>query len=356
MLREKMVKAKAKVAAKDDDVAMSNTLSDKSLSETSTTYTSKKRKQYIELRTSHYSDAMLRLKRRKTVFASFPVQLEVEIHNEGIVLLYGNSDSQKDSERSLSPKVRDEKDTGQLAFKEKKSEFVPHGSESIKILHALSLGLIPDCMKTLFDPRSSFMNGESFGIAIFGKGLSYSKSKVSTEIDGLLIKALITDYRIPEQSARAQRSKKFWDIQEKKLLQQIEIIEKHHNDLLGKAREIERNLNTFRAKEGESLLELRTLKKASDAAKRRLKADWQNLESNMTATDAQKLNETVRQLQNAIYENELITKNKTEILKRLKSELSSLRLAHKRALQAAHKVELDLNRLKNKSENNLLEA
>ena len=304
-------------------------------------------KKYIELRTSHHSDAMLRFKRRKTIFSGHPIQLEVELHNEGILVSYRSVPEKSailDGESSGS---------GNEMKRLNKSEFIFWGSKAMKILYSISVGRIPDSFEKTFDPKASFLEGSALMDAIFGK--DPNKPQAGTDIDGLLMKALITDYRIPDTWAKKQRAIKFKEIQTERAVSRLEGLRKRHNELLAKVSELQQKQVIINKRENDCVKELKSIKKASNAATLKLQTAWHKRNSStLDINGAQQLDNTIRKLQMALAKADDLNRLKSEELRKIQNESNSLKMSFKETTQVANKIEVQLRQLGEESMENVV--
>jgi len=183
------------------------------------------------------SGSLIRYKRRKTVLSGSPTQLAVEIHNEGIVIAAransseGNEDgkvteSRKGPSRSINDGSHSEKE-GTAAKSGLSSggrtSFIPWGFEARKILHSIICGEVPkgySCER--IDP--------------VGKNM----------LQGGQIRCMVTDMRVSEIVASAQRSQAVKEIimfqKVQRLKENVIVIEKKARQLTEKVALTEKNL------------------------------------------------------------------------------------------------------------------
>lgn len=244
------------------------------------------------LRTAQQSDTMQRQKRRKNMLGSNPVQLEVEVQNEGIVLLYRVlvEDKPKQSPSGAStPSLGSDKDNRDGQKSVDKREFIPWSMKAKRILYSIICGQIPDDIDTGFDPRS--VGVRSF-LSMFTKK---TQEKMSGEIEGLLLKCMVsctcagksspvicevtdifvfrmqvTDMRTSDASARAQRGmalrEKQLEIAKKHLL----VLEKKSFLFNSKVTELEKENSHMNSKEAAVSQDVKTCKKKIDVTKKAL--------------------------------------------------------------------------------------
>ena len=315
-----------------------------------------KNKLYTELRSSHHSDAMLRFKRRKIVFSGYPIQLEIELHNEGIVLRHRSYRENLTSKRTTFPTFESDAVGKRDDLKKmNQSEFMPWGVSTRQILYSISVGRIPDCLESTFDPRSSFYNGSTFLDTMFGRDPSQQRlgSNVENIIDGLLIKALVTDYRVPNESAKIQRSIKFQENQSLKNVEGRLLLLKVHDELVAKRHDIKERCDALDKREKDCSKELKNIKRASAKASLRLLSAWDKVENKGT----QVYDDTINKLQTALKKADDLNRVKSEEARALQNAMKTLKASCKDAIKKENATKKQLKELQNESKcgNRLME-
>jgi hypothetical protein len=121
--------------------------------------------------------AVARQKRRKTVTTGTPVQLALEIHNEGIVILTRNdSDKQKKNDSTGDQTDRSKSESG------RNTEFIPWGVKARDILYSAVCGEVP-----------------------LGYECDRLDSGGHVTLQGGQIKCMISDLRTSDETAASQR-------------------------------------------------------------------------------------------------------------------------------------------------------
>jgi len=96
-------------------------------------------------------------KRRKNKLGSNPVQLEVEVQNEGIVLLnriLAEDKHEQTQSRAGTPSLANNEDGNDEQKQLDKREFILWSIKAKRILYSITCGQIPDEIDTGFDPQS----------------------------------------------------------------------------------------------------------------------------------------------------------------------------------------------------------
>ena len=204
-------------------------------------------------------NSLRRFKQRKAVLSSCPsVPLEVEIHNEGIVLhfraLEENNDKQSESRSDSKASETDNSMKQRVDI----SEFVPWCTRARDIVYSLVLGRIPASLEKSFDPRNYFSTGEAIVTALFGKQI---KNKPSVSAEGCLVKGMITDCRVTDLMARAQRVSAMSQIVAKKA---VILLEKSRSKLLEDQEYISNKLKAVKDRKDNLTKELVKIKKNID--------------------------------------------------------------------------------------------
>jgi len=173
------------------------------------------------------SDSLRRFKQRKAVLSSCPsVPLEVEIHNEGIVLHFRALEENNDKQSESKSDSKASETENSMKQRVDISEFVPWCTRARNIVYSLVLGRIPASLEKSFDHRNYFSTGEAIVTALFGKQI---ENKPSASAEGCLVKGMITDCRVTDLMARAQRVSAMSQIVAKKA---VVLLAKSHSKFL----------------------------------------------------------------------------------------------------------------------------
>ena len=161
-------------------------------------------------------DAVVRQKKRKAVMNNKSIQLAVEIHNEGIIVI---SRSNQDE--------CDEKSQGNESGPS--SVFIPWGSKSKSILYSLIVGEIP-C-------------GDELGEA--GRGL----------LSGGLVKCVITDTRVSEDTAAHERADAFEQVVQAESTTNVDDIERRYKNTCALMSSLKSECSSLMEKEEQLVLD-----------------------------------------------------------------------------------------------------